>query len=236
LQDRNKLILAGFWEGNRDQAPYADDSFEVWGLNHLHPYIPRWSRWFDFHRPEWSAANLKPEVWADQDAFLRKNHGKPIYMLEARPEYPCVRPYPIDEVVRGLGRRYFTNGLAYMVALALLEGRFAEIQVWGADMRHSEEYAIQRPCFEYWLGRCEGAGIKVVIPPSAALLSAERAYGYEDEGGMVGEALRAHREVLAKALAMKDQAVSQAQTYDGVIQTEQEWIRRWEQRSRGGIL
>jgi hypothetical protein len=204
-------------------------------LNHLHPYIPRWDRWFDFHRPDWSAKNLKPEVWADQDAFLRKNHGKPIYLLEARPEYPCSRTYPLEEVCSTF-RRYFTNGLAYMVALALLEARFSEIQVWGCDMRHSEEYAIQRPCFEYWLGLAEGRGVKVVIPPQAALLSADCCYGYEDAGGLVGEALRAHRDVLTKATEMQAQAMAQAQTYDGVIQTEREWLRRWEQRSRGGIL
>jgi hypothetical protein len=76
----------------------------------------------------------------------------------------------------------------------------------------------------------------VFIPPSAGLLSANALYGYEEEGGMIAEAMRAHRQVLDKAVAQRDALLAQAQTVDGLIQDNQEWLRRWEQRMRGGIL
>lgn len=230
-----RLAIVGFWEGNRAQAPFQDPTFDVWGLNHLHPYISRWDVWFDMHSPEWSAKNVA-NIWKDHEKFLKTDHGKPIYMLEAYPGFPSALAYPRDEIVNRFGRSYFTNGIAYMIALALHLGRFEEIQLWGVDMRHNEEYALQRPCTEFWLGVAQGMGIKVFIPPSAALLAADHFYGYEEGGGLIPEAIKAHQAMIRKATTERDQALATAQTLDGVIQDNQEWLRRWDQRSRGGIL
>lgn len=231
-----RLAIVGFWEGNRNDAPFQDPTFDVWGLNHLWPYIPRWDAFFDMHTPAWSGKNLEPSVWKEQEQFFRTDHGKPIYMLDNYEGYPSAVKYPKDEIVNRFGRSYFTNGIAYMIALALHQGGYEEIQLWGIDMRHNEEYALQRPCTEYWLGIAIGLGIKVYIPPSAAILSADHDYGYDENGGLIAEAVRAHQEILRNATAKRDAAIAQAQTYDGVIQDNQEWLRRWDQRSRGGIL
>lgn len=115
-----KLAIVGFWEGNRNLAPFPDPDYEIWSLNHLHPYIPRWDVWFDMHKPEWSAQNMKPEVWKDQDRWLRESHGKPIYMLEHYDAYPDSIAYPVEAVSRRF-KPYFTNGIAYMLGLALLQ-------------------------------------------------------------------------------------------------------------------
>lgn len=230
-----RVAIVGFWEGTRDQAPYADRSFEVWSLNHAHPYVARWDRWFDFHPPEWSAKNLVPSVWQDQDRFLREKHGKPIYMLQAHPDYPDVLAYPLEAVLQEFPRRYLTSGIAYMLALALHE-RFEEIHLYGVDMRHDTEYALQRPCCEYYLGVAEGRGVKVYVPPPAAILTFDCLYGYEEESSAWIEMRRAHEEVLKTAIEGKNKALAEAQTYDGVIQTEREWLRRIDERRRGGVL
>lgn len=234
-----RVAICGFWEGNRDLAPFQDPTFEVHGLNHLWPYIPRWDRWYDFHTPEWSGKNMKPEVWKDHEGWLKREHGKPVYMQKHYEDYPSSIPFPKEEIAKRF-RRYFTNGIAYMIALAVYEhvsGNPVErLELWGADMRHTEEYAIQRPCVEWWLGLAEGLGISVYVPPQAALLSADADYGYEEAGGLIAEAIKAHREIITKAMKERDALIGQAQTYDGVIQDNQEWIRRWDQRSRGGIL
>lgn len=235
MGNRTRLAIVGFWEGNRDKAPFSDPTFDIFGINHLHPYIPRWDLWIDMHTPAWSAEHVA-EIWSDQDKFLRTDHGKPVYMLDKYPEYPSSIAYPRDEIMKRFGRSYFTNGIAYMVALALYLGHYKEIQMWGVDMRHNEEYALQRPCTEFWLGIAQGMGIKVVIPESAALLSADHFYGYEEEGGIVAEAIKAHQAVIKDATKKRDEALAHAQTFDGVIQDNVEWIRRWDQRSRGGIL
>lgn len=240
MAGRSRLAIVGFWEGNRHEAPFKDEGYAIFGLNHLHPYIPRWDAWIDMHEPNWSAKNMKPEVWADQEKFFRARHGKPLFMLNEYEEFPDSRAFPLGEVVEKFGRRYFTNGISYMIALALLDkangAAIDRLELWGVDMRHSEEYQIQRPCTEFWLGVAQGLGIEVFIPPSAGLLTANALYGYEEEGGMIAEALRAHHEVVKKAIAQRDTLLAQAQTCDGLIQDNQEWIRRWIQRQRGGTL
>lgn len=234
-----KVAVVGFWEGNRNDAPFQNPEFEIWGLNHLHPWIPRWDVWFDMHTPEWSAKGLKPEVWADQDGWLKKDHGKPIYMLKRYEAYPDSIPYPL-EAVGGRFRKYFTNGIAYMLGLALYEhvnGKPIErLEVWGVDMRHEEEYALQRPCAEYWLGRAEGLGIDVFIPPTSVICSADFLYGYEEQGGIVSEAIREHEKVVRTCEAKIEEALKLAQTLDGMRQDNQEWLRRWKQKARGGGL
>jgi hypothetical protein len=241
MAGRSKLAIVGFWEGNRAQAPFQDDSFVIYGLNHLHPYIPRWDLWLDIHDPTWSSKHLKAEVWADQDRWLRLDHGKPVFMSRRFEEYPSSRPFPLDAVLAAFGRKYFTNAIAYMLAHALLEHvagstRLDRIEIWGADMRHEEEYAIQRPCVEFWLGLAQGLGIDVFVPPSAALLSADALYGYEEEAGLVSEALRAIREQIERARVSRDKAIQEAATYDGALQDCLEWERRFAQRARGGHL
>lgn len=236
MGNNKRLAIVGFWEGNRNDAPFQDPTFDVWGLNHLWPYIPRWDVFFDMHSPEWSGKNLEPSVWKEQEQFFKTDHGKPLYMLQQYPDYPSSLKYPKEEIVTRFGRSYFTNGIAYMLAMALHVDRFEEIQLWGIDMRHNEEYALQRPCTEYWIGKAEGMGIKVYIPPSAALCSADADYGYDEQGGLISEAIRAHQQILAKAISGRDEALAKAQCYDGVIQDNKEWLRRWDQRSRGGIL
>lgn len=240
LRGRERVAVCGFWEENRDKAPFGADDALIVGLNHLHPYIPRWDVWFDMHTPEWSAANMKPEVWADQEQFLKTKHDKPVFMLQAHDAYPDSQEYPLEAVAKRF-RPYFTNGLAYIMGLLLLEhvagpGTVKRLEIWGADMSNSEEYAIQRPCFEYWLGIAEGLGIDVFVPPESALLSAHVLYGYAEEGGIFGEALRAHQRDVAEIQARREKLYEQVCALDGAIQANQRWLENWSRRARGGTL
>lgn len=284
-----QIALVGFWEVTRD-LPFTDQAWknaEVWSLNHNHPYIPKdcWSLWIDIHDPQWSATKgLKPEVWADQERFLKTSHGKPIYMQRHYPEYPDSVAYPREEIVKRFGRRYFTSAMAYLIALALFEG-CEEIGLFGADMRGDEEYATQRPAVEYWLGRAEGMGVKVYVPPAAGVLNPDGMdYGYdEDTSAWVemrkaltarihevkaireAELMRASkadgkREVLAGLLnghfpdpagpspvlrsglaelheaadAEYHGALASHYGHEGILQDNHEWLRRVDQRRRGG--
>ena len=93
-----RVAVCGFWEVTRDKAYEGEwAEAEHIGMNHLWPYLKGpWDRWIDIHDPAWSAAGgLKPVVWADQDGWLRKSHGKPIYMQRHYDEYPDSISYPI---------------------------------------------------------------------------------------------------------------------------------------------
>lgn len=240
-----KVAICGFWEGTRDMAPFGDPSWEIWGCNHGFPYLKggpdSWSRWFDIHDPKWSAECHPPAVWADLEAFLKRKHGKPIYMQRHYPEYPDSVAFPLAEVEARFPvtanrefRRYNTNALTYMISLALLEGA-TEIAVYGADMRGDEEYAAQRPAVEFWLGVAHGMGVKVTIPPQSGLLNADGAdYGYDEDKSAwveVHRALEAEQERLA---AERAKATDAFQAFDGAHQVVTNLIRRVNQKRRGG--
>lgn len=239
-----KVAIVGFAPSTRDLAPFGDPSFEIWGCNHLWPHIPRWDVWFDMHAPEWSASHLEAKLWQEHDEWLRRNHGgAEIFMLDARPEYPNVAPYPLDAVAERFGSRYFTCGPAYMVALALFRNA-AEIHVYGMDMRHDTEYGAQRPCMEHWLGLARGLGVQVVIPRESALLGqGQPLYGYNEAAGAWAEierSLLARREELRKVrqsfMDQQEAAMAQVHAHDGAIETITSLVQSVRERARGGVL
>lgn len=240
VSEELKVAIVGFAPTTRDLAPFGDPSFQIWGLNHLWPEIPRWDVWFDMHAPAWSKAHLAH--WAEHEAWLKQDHQKPLYMLDKYPEYPSSIRFPIEAVTERFGS-YFTCGPAYMIALAIFVGA-VEIQVWGMDMRHDTEYSAQRPCTEWWLGIARGLGIRVVVPEQSALLGqGQPLYGYEEAAGAWAElqrALLARRKEAAaerqKFLEAQEQAMAQVHAFDGAIAEIDEWMKRTRQRARGGVL
>ena len=245
----NKVAIVGFCENTRGRAPFKDPAFEVWGCNHLYPYLPKrddgseaWDRWFDVHSPEWSAQYLHPKVWAEHSAWLAKDHGRPIYMQAHYADMPCSVPYPVAEVTERMGRAYFTSAIAYQLALAICEG-FEEIHLFGVDLRHDTEYGQQRPCAEYWLGRAEGEGIKVWRPDESAILSCEGLYGFDEIMGAwaemdrhLGGAVTEAEAAFARERDEADKHTAAMQTWDGARQFAAELRLRVRQRARGGQL
>lgn len=244
-----RIAFCGFWEVTRDMAPVNDPSWEIWGCNHGFPYLPRltgstetrWDVWFDVHDPAWSAKTMKPEVWADMERFLKTRHGKPIFMQKHYPEYPDSVPFPLDEIEARFPvtanrewQRYNTNALTYAISLALLRG-VTELAIYGADMRGDEEYAAQRPAVEYWLGRAEGMGVKLIVPPQSGLLNPDGIdYGYAEDSSAWVEMRRALEADLARFEQERQLAQDRFQAFDGSAQVARDMIRRIDQRRRGG--
>lgn len=255
-----KIAFCGFWEATRGMAAQLDDSWLLMGCNHGWPYVPkradgtpRWDIWIDVHDPAWSSKNMSPDpaanakVWAEQDAFLRTEHRradgslKPIYMQRHYPEYPCSVPFPLAEIEARFPvtsnrsfRRYNTNALTFAISLALSEG-VTDLAIYGADMRGDEEYASQRPAVEYWLGRAEGMGVRVTIPPESGLLNPDgEDYGYDVGGNALVEMRRALLADMQRADEKRNEALATSQTYDGYLQGLKDMLRRVDQKRRGG--
>lgn len=179
IERPRKICIVGY-APSKDQAPFADNTWEIWGLNDLYEYIPRWTRWFELHNK------------TDLDAYMTRG-GKfrhisglqsvaakcPLYMQEAFPDIPGAIRYP-REVITGLYGTYFTNSVSYMIAMAIFEG-CDELAVYGVDMAQEGEYQAQRPSCEYFLGIAVGRGIKVIIPNTADMLKTRFLYGYQDK-------------------------------------------------------
>lgn len=173
---RRKVAIIGFTP-SREQAPYGDKDYEIWGLNALFrvPGVPRADRWFDLH-PVDKIPEDRIKWYAEQPI--------PIYLQQLHPAVPKGMVFPRAEILERFGENaYFTNSISWMIALAMMEG-MTHIEVYGVDMSTPDEYRTQRPNVEYWLGLAMGAGIEVKVAETSDLLKATHEYGYGDDGGL----------------------------------------------------
>lgn len=170
---RKKVALVGFASNTLHLVPWEDPSFEIWGLNQGHLNFPRRAdRWFEMHSPEFTADLRDPGYipWLESLTI-------PVYMLDVQAQFPTSCRYPIESAIVYAGRDYFTSSIAYMLALAAIEG-FEEIHLYGINLAIGDEYFYEKPCAEWWIGYLEGKGMTVVVPHASSLLKQYLRYGY----------------------------------------------------------
>ena len=204
---KRKVVIVGSSVHTVDKINdfYGKPDWEIWGMNQLYkllgqPIMNNATRWFQIHHDHVSK-RFDPFQWEFFKAFKI-----PIYMLERDSEIPYSIPYPIKEIMReGYHEQYFSNIISYMLALAIYES-MEEIYIVGCDMGYNEEYVLQRPGVEFFIGYAKGKGIKVGMPPGSALLKT-RLYGYESNDNAekyCKHHLEFHEGQLRKVLKMKE--------------------------------
>jgi hypothetical protein len=239
---RPKVAIVGFATSTRDQAPFADQSWEVWGMNQLYRFLPRLTRWFEIH----TDYVFDMASGTDYVGWMRQAKC-PIYMSVKQPDIPNAIAYPLERMIAefDLGsmrpqdraaqeKGYFHSTVDYMLALAISEG-FQEIGVWGIDMAHDTEYVYQKPSASFWLGVARGRGIRVTLPPASALLNSQGyRYGMDPEpSNETLNQLTARR----KALEERKQAlVKELDSLEGSLQENAHWTEFAKHIHRGGIL
>lgn len=160
-------------------APWDDPTWELWAhasCRHLCKRDP--DLLWDLHPPElWR--DSKKKTW-DPNYFQWIQHNRiPIMMQDAYKDAPASIRYPLETIVTEFPIGYMANHVAYMIALALIEG-VTHIGVFGCDYSTGSEYGAQRGCAEYWLGVAEGRGVHILLPPTCDLLGKPALlYGYE---------------------------------------------------------
>jgi hypothetical protein len=247
-----KVAIIGF-AGTKDQAPFADNAIEAWGINELYGWMqPKldaagrpWDRWFELH--DMATITASAEDQAHLKWLRAQPAGRPIYMQEAHADIPASVRYPIEAMCARFGR-YFTSSIGYMLALAIAEGRdeahrvidpeaaYGWIGVYGIDLAADTEYADQRPNAEYFVGLARGLGITVVVADGAALLKADRLYGYEPGlgDGPVGEEY--DRKRLGTLTAQHKDALAAVHTIEGALQEAQNRINLRRHLRRGAYV
>lgn len=102
-----------------------------------------------------------------------KDYKGPIITSILDEEYPQCVQYPLFEIVGKYQSLYFNNTVAYAVAYALYIGVEA-LTVFGVDFTWPDIHKAEsgRGCVEYWLGRCEHAGMKVAVCTQSTLKDA----------------------------------------------------------------
>jgi len=242
---RTKVGIVGFASSSRDLAPYGDESFEIWSLNHAYNHVPRWDRWFEVHgrahfqkdlmRDGLSQDGSRHVSWLAKEPAV-KDGGRPIYCQEHYNDIPASVRWPRQELNEWLLRNggqsldalplgfhcadYYTSTPAQMIVLALFEG-FEEIHLYGVDMLQAEEYFYQRSGCEYFVGFARGRGVKVYVPPTSALCKANYVYGYSEPLTDIAhvQPLVDHlNSKVAESEINKQRAASAAATIDGGLQ------------------
>jgi hypothetical protein len=181
-----KLALCGSHSPSLLDAPWTDPSWEFWGHSSSRAWYARpMDRYFDLHPKScWTRGGKKTDAYP---RWLAKN-TVPIFMQERFPEVPASIKYPKGRILMEYAdaRPYFTNHVAWMVALALTEG-VSTIALFGINYGSEGEYMSQRGSCEYWLGRAAGRGVRIVLPEQCTLLREPALlYGYESHDVVTG--------------------------------------------------
>jgi hypothetical protein len=225
---RTKVAICGFASPTKDQAPFNDPSWSVWGLNQLYRHIPRADRWFEIH------ANWNEHVveGTDHQKWLAEA-PIPIYMVDRVTTIPNSVRFPIERAMQG-HFDYFTSTVAFALALAIQEG-FKEIGLWGIDLVASGEYAYQRPCAEFWIGVAHAKGIVITLPKETALCSQTHRYGYqvEPKSLILLSELEKRKQFL---LDKRHQIMMQLANVDGALQECQMYGELADLRSKGSVV
>lgn len=186
IRTERKIALCGSHSESLLDAPWTDPSWEFWGHASARAWYSRpMDRYFDLHpKACWSRGGRKS---ASYPRWLKGN-TVPIYMQDHYDEVPASIKYPKGRILLEYGdaRRYFANHVAWMIALALSEGVTA-IGMFGVNYGTEGEYMVQRGSAEYWLGRAEGKGVRIVLPEQCTLLREPALlYGYESHDEQTG--------------------------------------------------
>jgi len=197
------LGTAASWK----QCPWGDKDLEIFGLNDAHVLgYPRVDAWWDLHP-------LSAFVFYDRNhppdprtipagTYLRpqghlewlKKQKMPVYLQQARPDWPSSRTFPKDEVLAfwskfwpwrvdrhgkaSAGKDYEVSSPSWMLMWAVAQG-YTEIHIYGIHLSTEWEYLQQRPNLEFLIGVAAGLGIKIVLPDIVPICQAKFTYGYE---------------------------------------------------------
>jgi hypothetical protein len=179
-----KIAIVGKAPSSIQLAPYDDKDWEIWSLADAHEVVSRVDLQFELHDPDEYRHNGK---W--KPGYFEWLCQTDIPVMAQRPiaEAPQWKAYPLDEMLERFSRRYFTNSISYMLALAIhLEP--SDIGLYGVDMAQNDlitnsEYGHQKPSCEYFVGLAEGLGINVHIPLESMLCQTRSLYAFGRDGG-----------------------------------------------------
>lgn len=172
-----KVAIVGTASTSSGEAPWKDESWQIWSLGVNSALAPRYDRWFELHTKDVLSAAGALDMRYE---FLKAAGDKLVIGHDCWPELPEAKLYPWETVIAKFGR-YLTSSLSIMIALAIIEGA-DEIGLWGVDMVCPDEYVQQRSGCEYLLGYAKASGIKITIAKESPILRPTRVYALEDSG------------------------------------------------------
>jgi len=188
-------------------APFADPSWEIWGVSNRGAHVTRATRWYELHR-----LDGEPQGWATEWRRCVKAFSKDIeqfVMLYPEPDLaPNVVQYPTERIVQRYGTFFMTSSFAWMMAHAIDElvpigSHFpppdgAEIGIWGVDMEYGTEYREQRAGFRHFVELARFLGIAVTRLATGGLSYEPVPYPMWQDDPLLNKVTLRNREAKAK--------------------------------------
>ena len=220
---KDKLAILGT-APSMTATPWEDPEMEIWAVAQCatFPAFKRADILYELHTRDY---------WGDPSVTARLNkwEGRMV-MQDHYDEVPRSERLPIETILQY--RRYHRTTLTYMLALAyhsfLTKKKPWHVALFGVHMEDvREEYAEQRPCCEYWLGRMEAAGMDIFIA-AGAILSAPFLYGYEKYNPMTFK-LRQRMDGLTAGVHVREQEEMEKKLQKheqiGAVKEVEYWLR-----------
>jgi hypothetical protein len=138
---------------------------ELWVFNNVYKFFDgQIDRLYIMHKQV--EVKYKPFFnWNEINEYSDK-YGFEIILLHDIPEIKESTKYPYKLITKYFRREYYCSTLDYMIAHALYEG-FDEIELCFKFFLGDVDFtdSLWEKCgVNYWLGRAEGMGVKVIVP------------------------------------------------------------------------
>ena len=143
---------------------------EKWCIN-----LPRKGAdvFFDLH--DFAGELLDPAMVSVRDVQLERRKQAAGMGMEVM----TLDDYPIDAVIQHFGVDFFSNSIAYLIALAIYQ-RYTTINLHGCHINptpgETEPIAKNHYGIEYWIGQAHGRGVEVKVHGDSLILKSPR-YG-----------------------------------------------------------
>jgi hypothetical protein len=174
-------------------APFDDDTFDIWTTGSVSKAIPRASEIFDIHR----TAMQSPEIL--------NRHNCIVWMQERHEEVPHSEVFRVIDLEDRYGM-IFDSSIAMMLAFAIMRG-YKRIELYGVDMALKDEYERTRANLLYLIGYARGMGVSVVISEGSILMPPCRTYEYDDPSASEVKIMNYELELVEKLRAKDIEAM-----------------------------
>lgn len=136
---------------SRHEAPYSDESYDIWTLNEMEAL--RCDLHWEMHPMD--VQNEKELAWL-YDCKV------PIMVLEETPLVPSGIVYPLDDILKEWwAEEFFCCTMCYQIAYAIYK-KYQVIELWGFNMElgSPRERTVEAASMLWWMGIAKGMGIE----------------------------------------------------------------------------
>jgi hypothetical protein len=182
-------------------APFQSQDWDIWACSPANQDLERITAFFQLH----SIMAILDEPKGPSHLEWLKAQSFPVFMQEENQHVPQAKRFPKDELVAEFGPYWFTSSIAWMMAYALTLPEVEEIGLYGIDMAHMSEYALQKPGCMWFIEEAKRRGIKVSVPPGSDLLTPPPLYGYAEATPKGAKLYVRRREVAQRKNEFRDE-------------------------------